>query len=151
MKEHFPDIPTPAFKSTEQQRAVEMSLARQFNFVAVLPTGGGKSLLFTLPALAERKQHPPPKTFVIVPNKALLDDHLVKARSVGLNAIQWSSVSKRLSDDEQLIFVALETAASQGFMKLWSEQEGHVVRLVIDEAHQMLTQRSFRDKFEKLS
>ncbi|KAF4617822.1 hypothetical protein D9613_006450 [Agrocybe pediades] len=151
LKQHFPNIPNPVFKSPEQERAVQLALSRQINFVAVLPTGGGKSLLFTLPPLIERPQNQAPlRTIVVVPSRALLTDHLNRAKSIGIPAVQWTSTSRPPAAENQIIFVALETATGHGFMSYWKGQESRVVRLVIDEAHLMLTQSSFRANFSKL-
>ncbi|KAF4620294.1 hypothetical protein D9613_001267 [Agrocybe pediades] len=151
LKQHFPNIPNPVFKSREQERAVQLALSRQINFVAVLPTGGGKSLLFTLPPFIENPGNQAPlRTVVVVPSRALLIDHLNRAKSIGIPAVQWTSTSRPPSSENQIIFVALETATGHGFMSYWQGHESRVVRLVIDEAHLMLTQSSFRANFSRL-
>ena len=45
----FPHCPNPTFKSPAQHEMCMLSVAREINFIAVLPTGGGKSLSWMLP------------------------------------------------------------------------------------------------------
>ncbi|KAF4617471.1 hypothetical protein D9613_006448 [Agrocybe pediades] len=104
LKQHFPNIPNPVFKSPEQEE--------RFNL----------------------RYH----------------DKLISAKSIGIPAVQWTSTSRPPAAENQIIFVALETATGHGFMSYWKGQESRVVRLVIDEAHLMLTQSSFRANFSKL-
>jgi hypothetical protein len=109
--QHFPDDPNPKFKSIEQMQAVELAVARQENFVLVLPTGGGKSLVFTLPPFNE----PTFRTYVIVPNKALLNDHVERCKKLGLVTFQWLAHHKSVPDEAQIVFLALESAVTQTF------------------------------------
>jgi len=113
LKLHFPSSPNPQFKTAYQQQVVEHALARTQNFIAVLPTGGGKSLAFTLPPLNE----PNLLTFVIVPNKALVEDHLQRCAGLSLRAIKWSAGTKVVLGDPRVYFLAVETAVSSIFTK----------------------------------
>jgi superfamily II DNA helicase RecQ len=81
------------------------------NFVLVLPTGGGKSLVFTLPAMHE-KGH---QTFVVVPNKALLTDQKQGAHKVGLTVDHWTAKKRRIDADAQLVMLAVESAGTDYF------------------------------------
>ena len=111
LSKHFPLVRNPQFKSRTQMEAVEMSLARKENFVAVLPTGAGKSLIFTLPPFNEDGF----STYVIVPNKALLQDQLERAERVGLRTCVWKASRSSVPKDIQLVFLAMESAVSQRF------------------------------------
>lgn len=51
------------FRLVEQEQALYAVLQKQTPLIVVLPMGGGKSLLFTLPACVER----PGVTVVVVP------------------------------------------------------------------------------------
>lgn len=108
---HFPDDPNPSFKSPEQMEAAELAIARQESFVLVLPTGAGKSLVFTLPPFNE----PDFCTYVIVPNKALLNDHIDRCTKLGIRTFQWLAHHKSVPDDVQVVFLALESAVTQMF------------------------------------
>lgn len=113
LKRHFPDKENPQFKSTTQRNAVALALDTKQSFVAVMPTGSGKSLVFTLPPFNEPGFH----TYVIVPSRALIDDHLKKAKAVGLKTKVWTTKDAKQPIEEgvQLVFVAMETACSEGF------------------------------------
>ncbi len=105
------------FKSPMQRHLVELSLARETNFMAVLPTGGGKSLIYQLAALQDAGTKF--KTVVVVPCKALLQDQLNKATKLGIPCIKYVVNSSGLLPAgylrASLIFVALETAITSTF------------------------------------
>lgn len=106
----FPDNPDVSFRSEEQHQMVTLSLSRERSFVAILPTGGGKSLVFLLPALEEINKY----TLVIIPNKALLDDMLRKSQEAGIHACQWLARNHNVGE-ANLIFLALESVTSPTF------------------------------------
>jgi hypothetical protein len=114
LADHFRDIDEPKFKSEAQMQAVELSLAREENFVAVLPTGSGKSLVFTLPPFNEHNLH----TYVIIPNKTLLEDQKQKAQKLGIATHTWSTGRQTLPRDAQVVFLALESATHVKFNQL---------------------------------
>ncbi|KAF8054083.1 P-loop containing nucleoside triphosphate hydrolase protein, partial [Lyophyllum atratum] len=145
LRQFFPDSPSPKFKSTQQQEMVELAVSRERNFVAVLPTGGGKSLVWMLPALQERGF----LTFVVSPNKALLADQLRRTDKEGIPCMQWCS-GDTLSPEARIVYLALETAASKAFNVLLHENSHRALRIVIDEAHQMLTDTVLRPHFLNL-
>ncbi|KAF9494560.1 P-loop containing nucleoside triphosphate hydrolase protein [Pleurotus eryngii] len=140
------------FKSPMQRHLVELSLARENNFIAVLPTGGGKSLIYQLAGLKDAGTNF--KTVVVVPCKALLQDQLNKAIRLGIPCIKYVVNSSGLLpagySRASLIFVALETAVTSNFRILFNNAEEFIVRLVIDEAHLAMTQQEFREPFSKL-
>jgi CRISPR/Cas system-associated endonuclease/helicase Cas3 len=65
----FLKSPSAGFKTTTQALCVQRVLRRNSNLLCIMPTGGGKSLLFMLPAYMEEKI-----TIVVVPFVALLED-----------------------------------------------------------------------------
>ena len=73
---HFPLLPSPSFKSIYQETAVRLSVEHQDSFVAVLPTGGGKSLTYTLPAFNPKEEGY--RSYIIIPNRALYSIFLIK-------------------------------------------------------------------------
>lgn len=109
--EHYPGIHDPQFRSAEQLEAVALSVDNQLNFIAVLPTGSGKSLIFTLPPFHEENK----RTYVIVPNKALLDDHIQHAKKLGISVANWTTSSKLDLKGIRLVFIAMETAVTTKF------------------------------------
>ncbi|KAL6164428.1 hypothetical protein ACJQWK_09163 [Exserohilum turcicum] len=72
------------FRSIEQEQALYAVLDKQTPLVVVLPTGGGKSLLFTLPACIEESG----VTVVVVPYRALIEDLVVWVGSYGVDCIE---------------------------------------------------------------
>lgn len=114
LRQHFPGMDPPAqFKSQEQQEAVYIALQCKINFAAVLRTGDGKSLCFTLPPFNE----PGFLTFVVIPNKALLTDQIAKAEKAKLKCQRWTSAHQNIDLDTQLVFFALESIISAAFKR----------------------------------
>lgn len=120
LKLFYKHHPNPQFRSRGQQKLVEMAFTATQNIVGVLPTGGGKSLVFLLPAFAATIDTPEnglvDKTLVIIPNKALMDDTLKKAINAGVSCSKWTvGTSDRVMKDTPLILIAIESLASQKF------------------------------------
>lgn len=112
---------TPAkFRSASQQRMVNMAFNAAQSFIGILPTGGGKSLIFLLPAFAEALEagltNDPSKTLVVIPNKSLLNDTLRKAHEFKIPCAQWTvQTDKETIRHCSLILLAIETVASCKF------------------------------------
>ena len=68
-----------------QRRAVEAFLGDR-DVAVLLPTGGGKSLCFQVPAVVRRRRGLGP-TVVISPLIALMDDQVAALREVGVPAV----------------------------------------------------------------
>ncbi|KAL6172001.1 hypothetical protein ACJQWK_02991 [Exserohilum turcicum] len=73
------------FRSVEQEQALHAVLEKQTPLIVVLPTGGGKSLLFTLPACVEETG----VTVVVVPYRALIEDLVGRIQRCGVDCIEW--------------------------------------------------------------
>ena len=120
LKQFYNAISNPKFRSKGQQQMVELALAGTQNFIGVLPTGGGKSLVFLLPAFAATVNTASDgtvmKTLVIVPNKTLLADTLQKALKFNVSCAQWTvNTSARVIKDTALLLIAIESLASHKF------------------------------------
>lgn len=106
--------------------------------LGVLPTGGGKSVCYQVPALALGGV-----TLVVTPLVSLMEDQVGRAREVGLRASHLSSTQdlaerRRTTDaarrgDLDVLFVAPERLESAPFLELVAELD--VRLLAIDEAH----------------
>ena len=120
-----------------QREIIEDSLAGKDVF-ALLPTGGGKSLCFQLPALVR-----PGLTLVISPLIALMKDQVDALQASGIPA---TFLNSSLSTDEarmrfrglhngeyRLLYVAPERLMMPGFLA--DIQKWKVQLLAIDEAH----------------
>jgi hypothetical protein len=110
LKQLFQNRPGTCFKSTAQQQMAAMALERKHSFVTVLPTGGGKSIAYLLPALVEEDL----LTLVLIPNKALLSDSLRKTKDFGISACQWMSTNQSVGE-ACVVFLAMESITSRAF------------------------------------
>jgi superfamily II DNA helicase RecQ len=86
---HNPDA---SFKSLEQAHAVARIMSREEDLLAVLPTGGGKSLLFMLPAFVEEIT----VTVVVLPLVSLTKDMQRRCTLGGMTWTTWKGKSNRL-------------------------------------------------------
>lgn len=123
LKLFYKNILNPQFHSAGQQKMVELAFAGNQNFVGVLPTGGGKSLVFLLPAFAatvEPTNGLVEKTVVVIPNHSLvtlMTDTLKKAMESGVSCSQWIvNTSKQAIKDTTLILVMIKSLATYKFM-----------------------------------
>ncbi|KAJ7105807.1 P-loop containing nucleoside triphosphate hydrolase protein, partial [Mycena epipterygia] len=128
------------FLSPHQREAVQLAFARDRSFVAILPTGGGKSLIYRLPAAYELNL----SSVIICPNAALLRDQMLSSKRQGLKCTSWVAKDAEFPTDVQLIFVAVETAACSAFFACLERTLERLSRIVLDEAHQVLTSSSYR-------
>src|SRR4029077_7999083 len=73
-----------------QREAVEAALSGRDSLV-VMPTGGGKSLCYQLPALASDWMAPRPLLVVVSPLIALMSDQLRRLEQAGVSATMLAS------------------------------------------------------------
>ncbi|PPQ81765.1 hypothetical protein CVT24_005160 [Panaeolus cyanescens] len=140
---------TAQFKTKHQALAVELSVSNRYSIIAVLPTGSGKSLTYLLPPLAEKIQGI--FTIVVVPNKSLLRTQEANARKFGLNTLIWlTHMEGILSQDVQLVFMAVESITTPTFKSFWASHSSRIARLVVDEAHQILSAQDYRTSFLRI-
>jgi superfamily II DNA helicase RecQ len=85
--------------------------------LAIIPTGGGKSLLFILPAAALRDG----VTIVIVPMVALRQDIYERSNEKGILYAEWDS--KRPSYNTRIILATPESAATAAFGRFVEEKK----------------------------
>lgn len=120
------------------QEEIIQSILDGNDVVALMPTGGGKSLCFQLPAILNNKL-----TMVISPLIALMKDQVDSLKVRGIPAdfinssLSFNEIGERLADIKnnktRLLYVAPERLASESFRKLFAEIE--VGLLAVDEAH----------------
>ncbi len=121
----------------EQERAITNVLRGRDSFV-LMPTGGGKSLCYQIPALCL-----PGLTLVISPLIALMKDQV---DALALNGIAAAVLNSTMSLEEQrevvrrvhakeltLLYVAPERLFSDGFLEWLGQQQ--VSLFAVDEAH----------------
>ncbi len=120
-----------------QKEIVESIMAGR-DVVALMPTGGGKSLCFQLPAILSGGI-----SIVISPLIALMQDQVEGLVARGISAtyinssLSFDEISQRLSDIKagkiKIIYIAPERFGNRQFQKMFSELE--IFLLAVDEAH----------------
>ncbi|MEL6267360.1 MAG: RecQ family ATP-dependent DNA helicase, partial [Pseudomonadota bacterium] len=121
------------------QREIVEAMAAGEDVLAIMPTGGGKSLCYQLPALLPASG----LTLVISPLIALMEDQVSALRAAGVAAAMLTSAT---AEEERaatadalregrldLLYVAPERLASEGFCN-WLSRLG-IARIAVDEAH----------------
>lgn len=131
---------TFGFKSFRslQQESIEAILAKK-DLLTILPTGGGKSLCYQLPALVLDAQI----TIVISPLIALINDQVINLGLSNISADKLTSeqnaqesaavVAKIFAKKLSLLYVSPERANMPSFKRLLGQMD--VGFIVIDEAH----------------
>jgi len=132
----------------KQREALDAIVSGQPRIVVVMRTGGGKSLLFMLPAAASRDG----VTIVVMPKIMLQEDMADRCRKDGIRCAIWSD-GRAPPYDAQIVFVIAESAVSQSFAdfvnaKMLNQQ---LERVIIDECHSVLqSTKKFRPRVLQL-
>ena len=145
--EKFKEFETMDGSSKISQKQIVDSALRGESFIAVLPTGAGKTYTFQLPALIKAKIYKP-LTIVISPLKALMKDQVenfeqkegcsknfkIYASSGDLSYLEKQVVLKGVRDGSvDILYIAPESLRSEMVFDAISRR--YVDRFVIDEAH----------------
>jgi superfamily II DNA helicase RecQ len=131
------------FLSVEQEQALHAVIDGQTPLVVVLPTGGGKSLLFTVPACMENTG----VTVVIVPYRALIQDLISRVHTAGLECQEWRPGQ---GSPACIMVVSADIAGditSSGNFISHAHMlcgKGLLRRVVIDECHLTITSSDWR-------
>jgi len=103
---------TPAFSSISQQKMIEHALAQDSSAVIVLPTGGGKSMLWNVIGMTNDT------SFMVVMNhtNSLMEDQKRSTTALGIPCETWSvSMGSAPLQKTKVVYVGLETIISAGF------------------------------------
>lgn len=140
----FLQKPNACFSSSQQKAAVLHALQPGHDLLVVLPTGGGKSMLFMLPAFMK----PDKICVVVVPLVSLQQDLIHRCAAKGITAARFTDFADTagvrivLVSAEHLVLPAyaafLRTAAAT--------QSLHAI--FIDEAHLVLLWKHFRQSLQ---
>ncbi|KAK6433365.1 hypothetical protein LTR95_010457 [Oleoguttula sp. CCFEE 5521] len=132
----------------KQREALDLIVSGHPRIVIVMRTGGGKSLLFQLPAAASTDG----VTIVVMPKVMLQEDMAKRCRKDGIRCAIWSDTHAP-PFDAQVVFVIAESAVSQSFADYVNAKvlNGQLERVFIDECHSVLQSTpQFRPKVLQL-
>ncbi|UJR38488.1 hypothetical protein I4U23_031156 [Adineta vaga] len=130
---------------SNQQEAVNCALERRYHLFVLMPTGGGKSLCYQLPAVLDHGV-----TFVVSPLRSLILDQTQKLSSLGIpcaaltgdrTPAEVSAIYAKCYAPEpklKLVYITPEKIGqSDQVNKLFSHlyMKNNLARFVIDEAH----------------
>lgn len=127
------------FKSSEQRWCSALCLFTEVDLLTIIPTGGGKSLIFILEALWQRRSGN--KTLVIVPTKSLQKQTCWTFGDIGLH------VSTRIRDTTANCYVLTPEAFilddNQAVIRQYII-DGILKRIFVDEAQCLFRDSSYR-------
>ena len=138
----------------EQEIAVKELLLGK-HVLAVLPTGYGKSLIFTLFLLAQENYTIPGRTgyrgdrinsiLIISPLRSIISDQIAEIVSLGFSAVELldENVSDVIRSPPQYIYASAESAINKAFLdglkNTSSAIHQSIALIVVDESHTVET------------
>ncbi|KAF8519585.1 hypothetical protein BU17DRAFT_65812 [Hysterangium stoloniferum] len=135
-----------SFKSPTQLQALEAIREGKDHMMVVMRTGGGKSLLWQLPAATFLSHQ---VTLVVVPFVALKEDI---QRYMGGLCEEWTKKTETVKGKVSVFLVSLEQlklAEFRAFAHMLKVQK-RLARIVVDEAHVILTAGDYRGDVQHL-
>jgi ATP-dependent DNA helicase RecQ len=129
----------------EQALAVTLVLENRLDLLVVMPTGHGKSAVFTIPPIVTGRT-----TIVVVPLTILVTGHEADAGRAALRHATYGKDTVEFDAPPSLLFVSVESTAIPRFVEL-AHMLNHLQKLhsiVVDEAHLLLSE--FRPVMRRL-
>jgi hypothetical protein len=130
------------YLSAEQRLGCELAVFTAADLIVVLPTGGGKSLIFTLYALKHGF------ALLIVPTKALQDQFCIKFQALNLRTSK--SINDECREANFVILTPDQAVTPAGMSQICEFSRTRLRRVFIDEAHCVYLDADYRDSFKKL-
>lgn len=122
------------------QKDIITNVLKGNDTLAVMPTGGGKSLCYQLPALIMQGI-----TIVVSPLISLMQDQVASLKTAGIQSaflnstLSWeeycSAVNEIKTGQVKIIYVSPEGLATERIRELFSSPELKIACITIDEAH----------------
>ncbi|TFK64919.1 P-loop containing nucleoside triphosphate hydrolase protein, partial [Pluteus cervinus] len=134
------------FRNSMQKTIVEQAMKGDESFVAVMPTGSGKSLTYFIPSLMLDNGY----TFVVLPQVSLLHDVKRRAQESSIEEVHIWTAEDNNPGTARLVLIALESITSSAFRTFFNLNGKRVRRIVFDEAHQIITEADFREEFSQI-
>lgn len=136
-----------SYRSEAQKEALQTIVAGEqaTPLIVVLPTGGGKSLLFTAPACLDD----PGVTIVVVPYRPLLNDLVEKAKKAKIDCMEYRPGEQ---NPAALVFVSADFVTGTQFLSYGQQlgARGVLRRVLVDESHLAFTSSDWRPKLAGL-
>lgn len=127
------------FRDVQEQ--VINSLIKRIDTIAILKTGGGKSICFQIPALLADGI-----TLVITPLISLMYDQVRELHNKGIKADYINSNRNKISiKDSKIIYISPERLSNENFINEIKKYK--VSYIIVDEAHTILWHMEFRESF----
>jgi superfamily II DNA helicase RecQ len=130
-----------------QKAAIDAVMSQVPWVLGVMGTGGGKSMIFMVPAAWERAG----TTIVVVPTVSLRQDMQRECEQAGISCVPWNS--HRPPETARIVLVTPESAVKKGFRSYIGrlQERNRLDRIVIDECHTILdSQEDFRPSMAEL-
>ncbi|KAI5235343.1 hypothetical protein E4T42_09726 [Aureobasidium subglaciale] len=117
-----------------QRPVLEAVIGGHPRILAIMKTGGGKSLFFMLPAASSKEG----VTIVIVPLNSLRDDLMDRCKQAGIPCASWQG--RNPAHWANIMFVTPESAVTKSFGTYMNQKRAvqQLDRIVVDECHAIL-------------
>ncbi|KIK25617.1 hypothetical protein PISMIDRAFT_22752 [Pisolithus microcarpus 441] len=139
--------PTATWTSPYQRDAVLAVAQKRTDVIAMLKTGGGKSMLAIIPAILK----PAEAIVVILPLKSSMTDWRQKLDDMGIPYQEYTH--GQLRADTNLILMSADRSMFAGCQQALAKlnEEMRVTRLIFDEAHLVLLSKSFQSSLRNVA
>ncbi|KAG8983933.1 hypothetical protein FRB90_005641 [Tulasnella sp. 427] len=114
------------------------------DIVCVMPTGGGKSLTYQLPALMT-----PGCTLVISPLIALITDQILHLQEAGVEAVMLTGTTSK--EDTQAIFARLKGEGDRGHIRLADGRTSKEIKLCYVTPEKIVKNKSLSSTLSKMA